>query len=221
MNKEKIIVAALAVLLAGSAQANLNLVQNGSFENPVITDTTPGGGYNTGPITGWNQDSGISGVWNPSTYPLASLTAADGVQIGYLNSQNNTAQISQDLGAVQANTTYSLSIEVAGRLDGSNPGTAYTVSLFVGNIMIASVTPVTPITSSWTTLTASGYSGELTGDVTIVIADASNSSTQLDVDNVIVEATAVPEASSWIAGALLLLPFGASAIRINRKNKTA
>ena len=87
--------------------------------------------------------------------------------------------------------------------------------------MIASVTPVTPITSSWTTLTASGYSGELTGDVTIVIADASNSSTQLDVDNVIVEATAVPEASSWIAGALLLLPFGASAIRINRKNKTA
>jgi hypothetical protein len=35
------------------------------------------------------------------------------------------------------------------------------------------------------------------------------------------EETAVPEPTTIIAGALLLLPFGASTVRILRKNRTA
>jgi hypothetical protein len=54
------------------------------------------------------------------------------------------------------------------------------------------------------------------GSVTTLVADTENSDM-----NVQVFGTPVPEPTTMIAGALLLLPFGASTLRLLRKNRKA
>jgi hypothetical protein len=205
-----LVVAAVALALVASVESGkANLASNGSFEAPIT------GSWTVTAPTDWTL-GGSGGVWQPLLYPAAGLGPADGQQIGYLNG----GTMSQDLGVIlQPNTTYNLSIEVAGRADGYNPGTGYSVSLYAGSpsgTLLTSVTPVTP-TSTWTTLTAS-YSSAIvpSGDLFVVI---SSPATQFDFDNVVV--SAVPEPTTMIAGALLLLPFGASTLRMLRKSRTA
>jgi hypothetical protein len=50
---------------------------------------------------------------------------------------------------------------------------------------------------------------------------ATSSQYAFEFDNVAYSATPVPEPTTMIAGALLLLPFGASTIRFLRKARTA
>jgi len=204
-----VILAAMASLVAGTADATVVPISNSSFEVPV----TPT--YNGGPIADWTI-IGAAGVWNPSTYPAANLTAQDGVQVGYINGGSVSQVLSSTL---QANSTYNLGIYVAGRADGYNPGTDYSISLYAGSTLLTSVTPVAPTTSVWTLLTASYFSGNssLWGQPLEIVISTPTS--QLDFDNV--SLSVVPEPTTIMAGALLLLPFAASTLRMLRKNRTA
>ena len=205
-----VILAAMASLVAGTADASLVPILNSSFEAPVTSS------FNSGPIADWTI-TGTAGVWNPSTYPAANLTAEDGMQVGYINGGSVSQVLSSTL---QANSTYNLGIYVAGRADGLNPGTAYSISLYAGSTLLTSVTSVAPTASVWTFLTDSYFSGSssLVGQPLEIVISTPTS--QLDFDNVSLGVTAVPEASTMIAGALLLLPFGASTLRILRRKQT-
>jgi hypothetical protein len=197
-----------------SALASLVPIGNSSFESPVVSAPPY---FNYGPITDWTV-AGTAGVWNPSTLPSAGLTAEDGVQVGYING----GSVSQVLGSsLQADSTYNLGIYVAGRADGLNPGTDYSISLYAGSTLLTSVTPVAPTTSVWTPLSASytsGSSGLVGQPLEIVI---STPASQLDFDNVSLSVSAVPEPTTMISGAMLLLPFGWSAFRQLRKKLQA
>ena len=98
-------VSAAALLLGFSANATINLVQNGSFESPVTTSFS----Y-VAPLN-WSV-TGAAGVWAPLTYPGAALAPADGNQIGFLNG----GSMSQDVGAIQPDTRYNLLIRQQHRL---------------------------------------------------------------------------------------------------------
>ena len=112
-------------LMAGAVWADGVTVQNASFEtsNPLTSSCGTGCAYNTGPIPGWTS-TGQSGSWQPSaTY--FNLPLPDGNIVAY-----TYGTLSQDLGALLANTTYTLSVYVGDRLDGGSG--SFLVGLLMG-----------------------------------------------------------------------------------------
>jgi len=211
----------LASIILGSQAtfASMVPINNPSFEDPV----QGAGGFN-GSIPGWNQ-TGQSGVWNPIGWGPYAFGAfnyiPDGAQIGYLNS----GTVSQTLGTdVLPNTTYTLSIYVGNRTD-YDPGTAYSIGLYVGGSPVAWVTPAVPTPGNWVDLTATYTSGPMVPLSTpLGIYINYGTQGQLNVDDVTLNTglgTAVPEPSTMIAGAMLLLPFGSGAVRLLRKKLQA
>lgn len=187
-------------------------INNPSFENPSVAP----GGWTYG-IDGW-VTSGSAGVWDPSGW---GFTAQNGHQIGFIGDGNGggaDGTASQTLTAtLQPNSTYNLSIQVVGRKDGYNPGTAYSISLYAGSSLLTLITPVTPQPGSWTQLkTTYSTGGSLISSDPLEIV-ISSSAVQLDFDNVQLNVTPVPEPSTVIAGAMLLLPFGVSTLRNLRR----
>ena len=103
-------------LMAASAWADGVSVQNASFEttNPLTNNCGTGCAFNGGPIPGWTPVAGSSGSWQPNaTY--FNLPLPDGNIVAYTD-----GSISQNLGALLANTTYTLSVYVGDRLDGAS-----------------------------------------------------------------------------------------------------
>jgi len=90
--------------------------------------------------------------------------------------------------------------------------------LAVSDIIPVPVPAVTPFLTGNSVTFEAGSSGNLyfTINDDASGADYSDNSGSLDV-----QLTVVPEPTTMIAGALLLLPFGASTLRILRKNRTA
>lgn len=184
-------------------------IVNPSFETPALA----AGGFNYS-IPGWTVSGSAEGVWNPAG---DMGPPPDGVQVGYINYGTVSQTLTTDL---LPNTTYTLSIWVGGRYDGYNPGTDYSMGLYGGAALLASVTPVTPLTGSWTDLTATYTTGSSVTPSTPLGISISTPTEQLDFDDVTLSAiTPVPEPTTMISGALLLLPFGASTLRILRKGR--
>lgn len=191
MSTKKYFAVAVGLALGfSSARAASITILNNSFEGPV----TPT--FNYGPINDWTI-SGAAGVWNPSTYGPAVLSAPDGVQVGYING----GSISQILtAALQANSTYNLGILVGGRADGYNPGTGYSVSLYAGSTLLTSVVPVTPVTSGWTLVSGTYTSGNSVAPNQLLSIVISYPGVQFDFDNVTLsEVTSVPDGGSTCA----------------------
>ena len=201
-------------IILGSREtfASFVTIINPSFEDPGLSPS----GYSSS-IPGWTV--GNAGVWNPWSFEFSNIP--DGTQVGY----DNVGTVSQTLTTeLLPNTTYTLSISVGGRADGSNPGTDYAIGLYGGANLLASVTPVRPPTGSWTDLTTTFTSGAIVTPGTLLGISISNLNppgspfdTQLDFDNVSLTATPVPEPTTIISGSLMLLPFGASTLRILRR----
>jgi choice-of-anchor C domain-containing protein len=201
--------AGAGVMLLFPAMASANLVQDGGFELPGISgDFTT---YSTGMMGAWDVTSGsvdlIRNYWQPAE-GSQSLDAAGNI--------NGTIQ--QTIGGIIIGQTYLLTFDMAGNPDGAP--TVKTLQASLGTqsqIFHFDTTGHTKDAMGWTLETAT------------FVADGSILSFQdlsgvpspygSALDNV--SLTAVPEASTVFAGAMMLLPLGVSAIRIMRKTRMA
>ena len=175
-----------AIILSGQATFGQAVpVVNPSFESPS-TGLYTAGAAGSSAITGWTiGGGGDAGVWNVAGSSSIIAGAADGLQIGYINPLGLTT-VSQTLTSdLQSDSTYTLSIDVTGRADGENPGTGYSVGLYAGGDLLASVTPETHGYGTWSDLSATFTSGTVApGEpLTIEISDWTAGG-QLDFDNV-------------------------------------
>ncbi|HKQ87522.1 MAG TPA: PEP-CTERM sorting domain-containing protein [Candidatus Acidoferrales bacterium] len=151
---------------------------------------------NNGPIPGWAYSgTGGEGSFQPGPSYYTSLPPGE-TTVAYING----GELTQDVGVLLANTTYTLTVYVGNRLDKLT--TDYSFGLESGSTGLAEwsnnglITPGTfaPETISFNT------GSNVTGDVTIFLADAGP---QADFGNVSLTAVATPEPSS-----LLLLGIG-------------
>jgi hypothetical protein len=192
--------------IAAPAWADTIAITNPSFEmidptHPLIYSCAGCGTWNVGPIPGWTITGGVAGSWQPG--PGTFTFVPDGNTIAF----SNGATLSQTLSASLApNTTYTLSVAVGHRLDGTDGyPTGYILELFAGNMLLLN--------------SISGYSGAipmgtfqdqsfsytsgatpLPGNLGIELIGGG---IQSDFDNVRLTANAVPE-----PGSLALLATG-------------
>jgi hypothetical protein len=211
-----VIVSAVGVILASSASASL--LVNGDFELPN-QGTSPSGSQFLGvgsTIPGWTV-VGKGGVNVDQTFSPTPYWPGNNSQFMDLTGNTGNGGITSAAFATAIGQTYQVTFDA---LNGSlvYPGSAYTGAAFSlqasgGSLMIYSAVPTIPTVLTY----LFKASGNLT---TITFMDKSGFDSNAGwIDNVGV--TAVPEASTIIAGALLLLPFGASTLRILRRNRTA
>jgi hypothetical protein len=222
--------------LTGQVANGVNNIQ-GDFDNvrltavPVVLMTNPSFEVNaaSGPgqlvpsvPTGWTSfneagRSDIGSQWagdNSGNYdytantPLA-VPAADN-QYCYVNMFNPTVigGIYQDVGALQPNTTYTLTVAIGSRNDRINsPGI---ISLINGinntGTVLTSTNGLPSLQNTWQNYSASYTTGNsVNGDLTVVLSVLGNSSTiQADFDNVRLTATPVIF-NSFILGPLGIL----------------
>jgi hypothetical protein len=196
------LLAALLGLTVG--QASANLIVNGSFENPIA------GGQ------GWGLFTSIPGWSAVGTYPieigLASVygvTGQDGNQVLEMDSTGNSLV---DQIVATPGGSYTLSFLYADRAGVATSSATFDVYWNGG--LVANIFPVSTVMSPYSaTLVA------LANNTLEFRGTGTQDSYGGILDNV--QLTAVPEPTTMIAGALLLLPFGASTFRFIRKNRTA
>ena len=186
------------------AHASPVTVNNFSFEQDVT------GGANTTPPTGWtafygaqpNNFIGSQAAANAQYTASPPLTfPGNGNQFVYINNGGGAGAdgIYQDVGALLANTTYTLTVAVGSRADWGGGNGQGTISLLNGTdqtgTQLASTTSnvgaqlgtFTDFTATFTT------SGSVSGDLTIDLADLGPSGfTQANFDNVRLDATVAP-----------------------------
>lgn len=116
-------------------------VNNFSFESPAL----PPGDFNSGVIPSWTlSGTGQEGVNYPSA-GYFSTAVPDGNQVAYIYLPGNAESglISQDVGALIANATYSLTVFVG--LDSKNPAPAsYDIELY-GSTSQTDYTALAPV----------------------------------------------------------------------------
>ncbi|HEY1788634.1 MAG TPA: fibronectin type III domain-containing protein [Verrucomicrobiae bacterium] len=177
-----------------SATPQAGTVNNASFE---LNATASGGVVTTVP-TGWTafNEAGASDIGSQNAggtdytiyAPLAS--PANGNQYCYVNMFNSsvTGGIYQDVGTLQANTIYTLTVAIGSRHDRINSHGM--ISLINGanntGTVLASGGGLPAIQNSWQNYFATFTNGaSASGDLTIALSVLGNSSTiQADFDNV-------------------------------------
>jgi hypothetical protein len=186
-------------------------VQNASFETSgLLSPCGTGCAYNTGPIPGWVL-SGVGGSFQPNS-SMFNLPLPDGNTIAY----SYLGTISQTLSVlVQANSTYTLSVDVGHRLGFS--GLNYSIALDDGSATLCATPTVsngsiTPGTFLDVTLTCTTGSVVTPGALSIVLTSGGN---QIDFDNVTL-VVATPEPSS-VALMVVGLGFVALLCRYSRR----
>ena len=200
----KTLLAMIAVGSVAGLSAQATLV-NGSFEDTVQ------------PSGSWNNYSSING-WTGGEYGIelrnnVAGTAADGNNFVELDTYHNSSMfqtVTTTLGGV-----YNFSFAYAPRAGVAADSNG--IEAWFNNTLVASVTGDGTVSSAWTE-----YTFQVTGtgsDTLLFKAVGTDDSLGGSLDSVAFTATAVPEPSTCIAGALLLLPFGVSAFRGLRKNR--
>jgi hypothetical protein len=219
-------VVALAVgLLASGGSAKAALIVNGSFEFGAFADNTTQDTMNLSPgstvMTGWTVTTAAL-AWIHSPGNPFGLSASAGNYFldlsGYHDNKpyggvaastistviGQRYNVSFDLGSDVLYDTVSPSVQIA--LNG-NPATG----TFTAG-------PIANAHNRWETF---NFSFIATSANTLIDFSGVGADNQkyVGLDNVVV--SAVPEPTTMIAGALLLLPFGVSTLRTLRKNRMA
>lgn len=210
-----------AIAACASANAASVLINNHSFETPVIAGdnsfqlatTKPSGTFN-----GWTyviqtgggfQDFGIE---NPGSgqYTGAATTGtpvgADGTNIAWMNQSitGGTVNIFQDVGALLPDTVYTLTVAIGQRLDRVNG--APTISLINAAsgttdpglfTILNSTTGVSGVAGEFQDFTVTFTTGSgVSGNLFVGASYTGDGTIQASVDNFRLDATAVPEPGS-------------------------
>jgi hypothetical protein len=130
-----------------------------------------------GPIPGWTN-SGNSGQWQPGNNPLSFNYIPDGSTVAYSNDPGGT--ITQTVGTVAPNTTYTLRVDLGLKSDGYD--SLGTVALLIGSTPVYAI-GVAPTPGNWSTFTATYTStaADIGQTLTIQLIATGN---QSDFDNV-------------------------------------
>jgi hypothetical protein len=184
-----------------SVPLTLVTVSNQSFEADVAA---PGAAVTSVP-TGWTafNEGGPTDIGSENAGgtdytihdPLAA--PADGNQFCYINMFDSgvTGGIFQDVGGLQPNTTYNLTVAIGSRSDRINsPGI---ISLIKGTnntgVVLATGGGLPGAQNSWQNYTVSFTTGpSVSGDLTVELSVAGNGTIQADFDNVQLSTTSVP-----------------------------
>jgi hypothetical protein len=189
------------------SSTNIVTVNNFSFEQDVTggaTTTPPTGwtGFYNGQRTDFIGSQATASAQYPGTPPLTS--PGDGNQFMYINNDGNVGLVTngvyQDVGALLANTTYTLTVAIGSRFDWSpGPNGQGTISLLNGidqtGTLLASTTSsvganLGTFTDFMATFTTGGsVSGDLIVDLSVV--GTPSVFTQGNFDNVRLTQTSV------------------------------
>jgi choice-of-anchor C domain-containing protein len=211
---KKIAFGILAIGMAGaiSARANLNLVNDGGFEQG-----TAGGSFTTygvGAMGGWTVTAGnvdlVGGYWQPA----AGSQSVD--MAGFY--ANGTIQ--QTINNLTSGSWYYLTFDMSGNPDGLP--VIKTLDVTFGNtssVFTFDTTGISHANMNWSLRSGWFQANGISDD--LIFTDASDPGTAFGavIDNV--SLVAVPEPTTVMAGALLLLPLGLSTVRILRKHRMA
>jgi hypothetical protein len=201
--------------LAAGAEAGAVAVVNSGFESPAVALV------NAGPITGW-QIGGNGGVMNTAN---GVFTAPSGSQVGYAGS--NYGILFQDVGAVVAGATYTLSVDVG--VATGLPVNDYRLLLGVwgpgghdlatATIFAAAFDPVAITPGTFSLVSLTGVAPNMNGDLVIFLenSNAFTIATQTGWDNVSLTSSA-PEPATW---ALMLMGFGGLGLALRARRGVA
>ncbi len=197
------------ILCIASPLANGALILDGSFEDPTLSPS----GYVYAPSgTAWNYLSGSGITYLPSDWDHGR-TAPDLNQVAFI--QGSTATLSQTFSASAG--SYTLSFIDAGRPNFGPYGGDTTYQVLVNNVVIQTLSTTSGQGFSLETFNISLLTGINSLEFRMISVNGAghNGDDSAFIDKVSI--VAVPEAGSVVAGALLLLPFGASTLRIMRR----
>jgi len=217
----KIVVAA-ALLVSASAASATNIIMNGGFESPSISDpcctTAPGNGT----VAPWTVVSGNVNVVN-GTYgsqgtdgnPAPNL-AKEGTQYLDLIGEGSAGSISQSFSTV-LNQVYTLTFSYSHNIFGgsSDPAPSFSAAFSVGNLL-GSVTHSsgTNMDLDWKTYTGSfvGNGGFETLNFTNTSPTTGNAGIFLDAISV----SAAPEPATWM---MMIGGFGVAGVAMRRRRR--
>jgi hypothetical protein len=220
-----IAVAGYVVLAVTSvSHANPVAINNHSFEDPTISDgafVTSGPG--TGTLNSWSfaVDNGGSfedfGIENPGGGAYTGATGAgtpagaDGINVAFLNQDNEglVTTVFQNVGALQANTVYTLTVAIGQRLDRVNGPVEIALlnaatgatDVFATGTILNSTTGVSGTNGAFEDFTATFATGALVSNDLYIGArflETADNFIQGSVDNFRLDATAVPEPTSFL-----------------------
>lgn len=210
--KTQLIALSLGLLMVASA--NANLITNGSFETHDAFNGSWNYFYGTpgNTVTGWSSVGGPIEVGTAATY---GVTGQDGQDVMELDSTVNVT-VNQGLGT--DGSSYTLSFLYAARA-GVNP-LSDTFEVAWNGVTVGTFNP----TSTVMTLASILVTGTGGTDTLSFIGTGTSDSYGALIDDVQLNETlpptaSVPEPSTWMAGMLLILPFGVHGLRALQMRK--